>query len=70
MHWVRCIVEEAYATVDFDASWIPSGEDHAPKILALGVLQIWTHFFTSNKQWPFINIIGKGLEKYSSMQQL
>ncbi|KAI7201158.1 amidase signature enzyme [Hortaea werneckii] len=67
LHWVRCIVEEAYATVDFDTPWTDANDVHAPKSLSLGVLQIWTHFFTSNRQWPFINIIGQGLKKYSDM---
>jgi hypothetical protein len=31
------------------------------------VLQIWAHFFSSNTQWPFINIIGMSLEKYRIM---
>ncbi|KAI6840196.1 amidase signature enzyme [Hortaea werneckii] len=65
LHWVKCIVEEAYATVDFDTPWTNANDMHTPKALSLGVLQIWTHFFTSNRQWPFINIIGQGLKKYS-----
>ncbi|KAI6790974.1 amidase signature enzyme [Hortaea werneckii] len=67
LHWVRCIVEEAYATVDFDTPWTDANDVHAPRSLSLGVLQIWTHFFLSNRQWPFINIIGQGLKKYSDM---
>ncbi|RMZ31208.1 hypothetical protein D0859_04691 [Hortaea werneckii] len=67
LHWARCIVEEAYATVDFDTPWTDANDMHAPKSLSLGVLQIWTHFFTTNRQWPFINIIGQGLKKYSDM---
>ncbi|GAB1731558.1 hypothetical protein NU195Hw_g7019t2 [Hortaea werneckii] len=67
LHWVRCIVEEAYATVDFDTPWTDANDVHTPKSLSFGVLQIWTHFFVSNKQWPFINIIGQGLKKYSDM---
>ncbi|KAI7682496.1 amidase signature enzyme [Hortaea werneckii] len=67
LHWVKCIVEEAYATVDFDTPWTDANDVHAPKSLSLGVLQIWTHFFTSNRQWPFINIIGQGLKKYSDI---
>ncbi|RMX97444.1 hypothetical protein D0867_12776, partial [Hortaea werneckii] len=67
LHWVKCIVEEAYATVDFDTPWTNANDMHTPKSLSLGVLQIWTHFFMSNRQWPFINIIGQGLKKYSDM---
>lgn len=65
LHWVKCIVEEAYATVDFDTPWTNANDMYTPKDLSLGVLQIWTHFFVSNRQWPFINIIGQGLKKYS-----
>ncbi|KAF5576643.1 regulatory amdA [Fusarium pseudocircinatum] len=68
LHWVRCIVEEAYTVVDFDQG---VDTDHPslldfrhPSNLCLAVLKIWAHFFKSNTQWPFINIIGVGLEKY------
>ncbi|KAK6843756.1 C2H2 type zinc finger domain-containing protein [Apiospora arundinis] len=84
LHWVRCIVEEAYAVVDFDSD-SDDDDDHGggcggrgdeegvehlldvptePGSLSLAVLKIWAHFFKSNTQWPFINIIGKSLEKY------
>ncbi|KAF9784841.1 hypothetical protein IL306_006939 [Fusarium sp. DS 682] len=68
LHWVRCIVEEAYTVVDFeegfdqDASNLLDFRD--PGNLCFAVLKIWAHFFKSNTQWPFINIIGVGLEKY------
>ena len=86
LHWVRCIVEEAYAVVDFDSSG-DDGDDcrdciHGggggegeldvpaePGGLSLAVLKIWAHFFKSNTQWPFINIIGKSLEKYREILQ-
>ncbi|RWA03572.1 hypothetical protein EKO27_g11534 [Xylaria grammica] len=57
LHWVRCIVEEAYATVDFDGD---QSEFHGEDLLhlSLSVLKIWGHFFRSNTQWPFINMIG------------
>ncbi|KAG4291917.1 hypothetical protein FPRO06_13170 [Fusarium proliferatum] len=68
LHWVRCIVEEAYTVVDFDQGVDtdnPSLLDFRdPSNLSLAVLKIWAHFFKSNTQWPFINIIGVGLEKY------
>ena len=35
-----------------------------PYTLALAVLKLWARFFKRNTQWPFINLIGKGLEKY------
>lgn len=40
-----------------------------PGRLSLAVLKIWAHFFKSNTQWPFINIIGKSLEKYREILQ-
>ncbi|KAM0439277.1 hypothetical protein ACHAQK_006383 [Fusarium lateritium] len=68
LHWVRCIVEEAYTVVDFDQGLdqeVPGLLDFKdPGNLCLAVLKIWAHFFKSNTQWPFINIIGVGLERY------
>ncbi|KAI0128787.1 hypothetical protein BJ170DRAFT_701522 [Xylariales sp. AK1849] len=65
LHWVQCIVGEAYAVVDF-------GEEepmplHDPAGWSLAVLRIWAHFFKSNTQWPFINMIGISLERYREM---
>lgn len=68
LHWVRCIVEEAYTVVDFDQGVDTDNPSllgfRDPSNLSLAVLKIWAHFFKSNTQWPFINIIGVGLEKY------
>ncbi|ROW09261.1 hypothetical protein VPNG_05873 [Cytospora leucostoma] len=67
LHWVRRIVQEAWAVVDFDeddnADIIPAVEP-SPKILSFAVLKIWAHFFKGNTQWRFINMIGESLEKY------
>lgn len=62
LHWVRCIVAEAYAVVDFDDQEPEVPTD--PGSLSLAVLKIWAHFFKSNTQWPFINIMGHSLERY------
>jgi hypothetical protein len=51
---------------DFDPQTGPT-DFQDPALLGLGVLQIWAHFFSSNTQWPFINIIGRSLEKYRNM---
>ncbi|KAF0640960.1 hypothetical protein FPSE5266_11142 [Fusarium pseudograminearum] len=71
LHWVRCIVEEAYTVVDFEQSHdqeIANLLDFTdPLNLSLAVLKIWAHFFKSNTQWLFINIIGVGLERYREM---
>jgi hypothetical protein len=64
---VRRIVEEAYSVIDFD-----EGESQSPNLinfrdprdLSIAVLKIWAHFFKSNTQWPFINIIGQSLTVY------
>ncbi|KAL4900034.1 hypothetical protein BDW74DRAFT_188742 [Aspergillus multicolor] len=64
LHWVRCIVEEAYTVIDFDVDLAASVDFQDPGFLSLAVLEIWAHFFKSNTQWPFINILGHGLEKY------
>ncbi|KAH6981222.1 hypothetical protein BKA56DRAFT_486314 [Ilyonectria sp. MPI-CAGE-AT-0026] len=63
LHWVRCIVEEAYAVVDFDEEE-EAGLRLDPQGLSFAVLKIWAHFFKRNTQWPFINILGASLEKY------
>ncbi|KAJ8132791.1 hypothetical protein O1611_g833 [Lasiodiplodia mahajangana] len=42
LHWVRCIVEEAYAAVDFHGE--PSEFQGDPLSLSIAVLRIWAHF--------------------------
>ncbi|CAG9992120.1 unnamed protein product [Clonostachys byssicola] len=64
LHWVRSIVEEANDVVDFEDEEEPPGDLREPRQLGFAVLKIWAHFFKRNTQWPFINIIGAGLEKY------
>ncbi|KAI4856339.1 amidase signature enzyme [Aureobasidium sp. EXF-8846] len=66
-YWVKCIVEEAYAVVDFDEDPPEAMDAYNSAGLALAVLKIWAHFFKSNSQWPFINIIGQGLALYRGM---
>lgn len=67
MHWAGSIVKEAYAVIDFGDATTEPADLGNPAILALGVLKIWAHFFKSNTQWPIINMIGLGLEKYHAM---
>lgn len=67
LHWVRCIVEEAYTCVDFEDDNDEFVDFRQPAHLSLAVLKIWAHFFKSNTQWPFINTIGVSLEKYRHM---
>jgi hypothetical protein len=69
LHWVRCIIKEAYAVADFDEA--EEGLDvtpHEPFALGLAVLNIWCRFFRGNTQWEFVVNLGLGLEKY--MQSL
>lgn len=60
-------MEEAYDVVDFEDDEPETSTDRDPASLSLAVLRIWAHFFKSNTQWPFINIIGKSLEKYREL---
>lgn len=67
---MRCIVEEAFATVEFDDMEAdPPLTDQNPAALSLAVLRIWAHFFKGNAQWPFINMIGHSLSKYQQLLQ-
>lgn len=67
LHWVRCVVEEAFAVGDFTEG-IPI--DYAdPYSLSDAILEIWSHFFKSNTQWPFINTIGEALHIYLDMRR-
>lgn len=50
--------------VDFDEVEPAAAIRSDPASLGAAVLKIWAHFFKSNTQWPFINIIGLSLEKY------
>jgi hypothetical protein len=67
MQWAKSIVEEAYAVIDFVDIPTDFKDFEDPAVIALGVLKIWAHFFTSNTQWPIINMIGLSLEKYHAM---
>jgi hypothetical protein len=65
LHWVRCIIKEAYAVADFDEA--EEGLDvtpHEPFALGIAVLNIWCRFFRGNTQWEFVVNLGLGLEKY------
>ena len=65
LHWVRCIVEEAWAVVDFEDEEPEFRGD--PRDLSFAVLKIWARLFKGNSQWRFINMIGLSLEKYREM---
>ena len=67
LHWVRSVVEEAYAVVDFEDEADNSTDFRDPGQLGLAVLRVWAHFFKRNAQWPFINILGMSLEQYRDM---
>ncbi|KAF2134435.1 hypothetical protein P153DRAFT_427136 [Dothidotthia symphoricarpi CBS 119687] len=67
LHWIRCIVKEAYAVVDFDDAEESEGELIVPNdtfALGLCVLNIWCRFFQGNTQWPFVVNLGLSLKKY------
>ncbi|RSL77015.1 hypothetical protein BHE90_012047 [Fusarium euwallaceae] len=65
LHWVRCIVEEAFSVVDFEEEEVDVQLD--PRGLSLAVLKIWAHFFKSNTQWRFINVMGVSLQRYREL---
>ncbi|KAG8426241.1 hypothetical protein J3459_008305 [Metarhizium acridum] len=68
LHWVRCIVDEAYTAIEFDNDDAdPQTLNRNPATLSLAVLRIWAHFFESNTQWPFINMIGTSMKKYREL---
>jgi hypothetical protein len=72
LHWVRCIIKEAYSVVDFDEC--ESGEyeivvPDEPFQLGLAVLKIWCRFFQGNTQWEFVVTLGLSLEKYINTSQ-
>jgi hypothetical protein len=61
LHWVRCIIKEAYSVTDFEEE----GETpYEPEALGRAVLGIWCRFFRGNTQWEFVVGLGKGLEGY------
>ncbi|CAO2652320.1 Nn.00g006030.m01.CDS01 [Neocucurbitaria sp. VM-36] len=67
LHWLHCIIREAYAVVDFDE--VESGGDELevsndPFHLGLAVLKIWCRFFRGNTQWQFVVNLGLSLEKF------
>ncbi|KAF1940602.1 hypothetical protein EJ02DRAFT_406247 [Clathrospora elynae] len=67
LHWVRCIVKEAYTVIDFDESEEIDGSLTVPSepfTVGLGVLNIWCRFFRGNTQWQFVVNLGLSLEKY------
>jgi hypothetical protein len=65
LHWTRCIVEEAYASMDLDDGDTPPSQD--PRSLGSAVIKLWARLFRRNTQWPFINVMGESLERYLSL---
>jgi len=64
LHWVRCIIKEAYAVTDFDEDEGELVVPHEPFPLGVAVLNIWCRFFRGNTQWQFVVNLGLSLEKY------
>lgn len=65
LHWVRCIIREAYAVIDFEEVEEMDGElvvPDDPLGLGLAVLRIWVRFFKGNTQWQFVVNLGLSLE--------
>ncbi|CAI7642487.1 unnamed protein product [Penicillium bialowiezense] len=65
LRWTRCIIEEAYSSIDTEEGEAPA--DLEPASLGLAVLKLWARLFGTNTQWPFINVLGQSLEQYITM---
>ena len=74
--WLRHIVKEALESSDSEES----GDEDETSVdkteyvdalpipeLALHVLRIWSRMFRCNVQWPFLNVIGLGLQEYARL---
>ncbi|CAG8944189.1 unnamed protein product [Penicillium salamii] len=63
--WIRDILQEANDSIDAE------DEERLPFVkpfdMSVAVLRLWARFFRGNLQWPFINIIGLALQRYSSL---
>jgi hypothetical protein len=35
--------------------------------LGMAVLKLWARLFSTNTQWPFINVLGQSLQRYMTM---
>ncbi|KAF2833788.1 hypothetical protein CC86DRAFT_15022 [Ophiobolus disseminans] len=64
LHWVRCIIKEAYAVTDFEEDEVELTAPDEPYALGIAVLNIWCRFFRGNTQWQFVVNLGLSLEKY------
>ncbi|KAL6692408.1 fungal-specific transcription factor domain-containing protein [Trichoderma pleuroticola] len=70
LRWVNAIVQEATSYLDIDEADIGIEVDISrPSTLGLAVSRLWARLFMHNVQWPFINIIGQGLQKYAETLQ-
>ncbi|KAJ4859493.1 fungal specific transcription factor domain-containing protein [Trichoderma breve] len=70
LRWVNAIVQEAKSYLDIDKADIGLDIDISrPHTLGLAVSRLWARLFMHNVQWPFINIIGQGLQKYAETLQ-
>ncbi|PLN78039.1 putative C2H2 finger domain protein [Aspergillus taichungensis] len=65
LHWTRCIVQEAYDSMDLEEGEVIPSMD--PSGLGVAVIKLWARLFRKNTQWPFINVLGDSLEKYLSL---
>lgn len=63
--WIRDILQEANDSMDVeDEKRLPITN---PLDMSVAVLRLWARFFRGNSQWPFINIIGLALQRYSCL---
>jgi hypothetical protein len=64
LHWVRCIIKEAYSVTDFEDACENEETPYEPAALGRAVLGIWKRFFEGNTQWEFVRGLGRGLEGF------
>jgi hypothetical protein len=64
LHWVRCIIKEAYAVADFEDADEGKEVPYEPAALGEAVLRIWGRFFGGNTQWEFVVGLGTSLELF------
>ncbi|PWY90828.1 C2H2 type zinc finger domain protein [Aspergillus heteromorphus CBS 117.55] len=67
LHWTRCIVQEAYESMDLEEGETFPSQD--PSSLGLAVIKLWARLFRKNTQWPFINVLGQSLDRYLALIQ-
>ncbi|KAF2137090.1 uncharacterized protein K452DRAFT_114190 [Aplosporella prunicola CBS 121167] len=65
--WVKRVVREA-SEIELVESAQLSSQRHQLIILAVAVVRLWASIFSaSNAAWPFVRLVGEGLERYAEL---